>query len=47
MHGFMRKTYKKPAPAPKYISPARLPSEGFETPFERSLNPENRWVLLA
>lgn len=38
---------KKPAPAPKYISPARLPSEGFETPFERSLNPENRWVLLA
>jgi len=47
MHGFIRKTHKKPALAPKYISPAQLPLEGFETQFNRSLNPENRWVLLA
>lgn len=42
MHGFMRKTHKKPAITPKYVRPAQLPPEGFETPFERSLNPQNR-----
>lgn len=47
MHGFMNKTHKKLAPTPKYISPAQLSLEGFETPFERSLNPANRWVVLA
>jgi hypothetical protein len=47
MHGFMRKAYKKLAPTPKYVSPAQLTLEGFETPFERSLNPKNRWVVLA
>lgn len=43
----MNKTHKKLAPTPKYISPAQLSLEGFETPFERSLNPANRWVVLA
>ena len=47
MHGFMDKPYKKLAPTPKYVSPAQLTLEGFETPFDRSLNPKNRWVVLA
>lgn len=47
MHGFMNKTHKKLAPTPKYVSPAQLSFEGFETPFERSLNPASRWVVLA
>ena len=47
MHGFMSKAYKKLAPSPKYVSPAQLTLDGFETPFERSLNPQNRWVVLA
>jgi hypothetical protein len=47
MHGFMSKAHKKLAPPPKYVSPAQLTLEGFETPFERSLNPQNRWVVLA
>lgn len=38
---------KKRAPAPSYISPNQLVLEGFESPFERSLNPTNRWVVLA
>ena len=43
----MSKPHKKLAPTPKYLSPAQLTLEGFETPFERSLNPQNRWVVLA
>ena len=43
----MNKTHKKLASTPKYISPTQLSLEGFETPFERSLNPANRWVVLA
>ena len=43
----MSKAHKKLAPTPKYLSPAQLTLEGFETPFERSLNPKNRWVVLA
>jgi len=43
----MSKTHKKLAPTPKYVSPAQLTLVGFETPFERSLNPKNRWVVLA
>jgi IS5 family transposase len=47
MHGIMSKALRKLAPTPKYVSPAQLTLEGFETPFERSLNPKNRWVVLA
>ncbi len=32
---------------PDYVSPNQLTLEGFETPFEQSLNPKNRWVVLA
>jgi len=47
MHGFMNKAHRKVAPSPKYVSPSQLTLAGFETPFERSLNPKNRWVVLA
>jgi hypothetical protein len=47
MHGFMSKAHRKVAPTPKYVSPNQLTLAGFETPFERSLNPKNRWVVLA
>lgn len=38
---------KKLARTPSYISPSQLTLVGFETPFERTLNPNNRWVRLA
>ena len=47
MHGFMSKVRRKVAPTPKYVSPTQLTLAGFETPFERLLNPKNRWVVLA
>jgi len=47
MHGNMNKTHRKVAPTPQYVSPNQLTLAGFETPFERTLNPKNRWVVLA
>jgi len=43
----MTKQRKKRALVPDYLSPNQLTLEGFETPFEQSLNPKNRWVVLA
>lgn len=43
----MIKRRKKRASVPDYVSPNQLTLEGFETPFEQSLNPKNRWVALA
>lgn len=43
----MSKQRKKRASAPNYVSPNQLTLEGFETPFEQTLNPKNRWVELA
>jgi hypothetical protein len=43
----MEKAHRKHALTPKYVSPNQLTLAGFETPFERSLNPNNRWVILA
>lgn len=43
----MKKHSKKRAFAPKYVSQSQLTLDGFESPFDRSLNPENRWVQLA
>jgi transposase, IS5 family len=43
----MTKQRKKRALVPVYLSPKQLTLEGFETPFELSLNPKNRWVVLA
>lgn len=38
---------KKRAHAPEYVSPNQLSIDGFESPFDRTLNPSNRWVVLA
>jgi transposase, IS5 family len=43
----MKRHSKKRAFLQKYVSSSQLTLEGFESPFERSLNPENRWVRLA
>lgn len=43
----MQRVHKKRAPSPKYVSPNQLTLEGFESLFERTLNPKNRWVVLA
>ncbi|MDL2241735.1 hypothetical protein LJB91_02380 [Bacteroidales bacterium OttesenSCG-928-L03] len=31
----------------RYESPSQLTLAGFETPFDQSLIPKNRWVVLA
>lgn len=43
----MRKLIKKHAPTTKYVIVKQLTIEGFDTPFDRKLNPDNRWVKLA
>lgn len=43
----MTRQRKKRALVPDYLSPNQLTLEGFETPFEQTLNPKNRWVVLA
>lgn len=47
MQGKMKGTLKKRASTPQYVSPNQLVLAGFETPFEKELNPNNRWVVLA
>ena len=42
----MQNSSKRHAHTPKYLSPNQLTIAGFETPFEQSLDPENRWVVL-
>ena len=43
----MQKRPKKLASKPQYVSPKQMTLEGFETPFERHLNTDNRWVKLS
>lgn len=43
----MEKAKRKRAPTPSYISPKQLTLDAFKSPFERELNPGNRWVVLA
>lgn len=43
----MKKVTRKHAPTPIYVSPKQLTLECFKTPFERELDPRNRWVVLA
>ena len=43
----MKKNRKTCAPSPKYVSPKQIVIDGFESPFEKKLSPENRWVVLA
>jgi len=47
MHSIIQNNFKRRAHTPKYVSPSQLTIAGFETPFEHSLYPENRWVVLA
>ncbi len=43
----MKKPPKKRAPTPNYVSKNQLVLEGFESPFDKKLNSDNRWVILA
>ena len=43
----MEKAKRKHAPTPVYVSPNQLTLDAFKSPFERELNPKNRWVILA
>jgi transposase, IS5 family len=43
----MAKAHKNRASKQAYLSQTQLTLVGFETPFDRSLNPNNRWVVLA
>jgi hypothetical protein len=43
----MEKSKRKHAPTPAYLSPNQLTLDAFKSPFERELNPNNRWVVLA
>lgn len=43
----MAKANKNRASKQQYLSQNQLTLDGFETPFDRSLNPYNRWVILA
>lgn len=47
VQGKMKKTSKNRASRPKYVSTNQLTIEGFESPFDKKLNPENRWVKLS
>jgi len=47
MQGKMKRAVKKRAFTPEYLSPQQLVIEGFETPFEKELSRNNRWVVLA
>jgi IS5 family transposase len=47
VQGNMQNTSKNRAPAPKYVSTKQLSLTEFESPFERNLNPSNRWVILS
>jgi hypothetical protein len=47
VQGNMQNTSKNRAPAPKYVSAKQLSLSEFESPFERNLNPSNRWVILS
>ena len=43
----MRNSPKKCAPTPVFVSQNQLIFKGFESPFEKKLNSENGWVVLA
>jgi len=48
VQGKMKKERKSRAFNPRYESPRQLElGGGFETPFSKTLNPRNRWVVLA
>jgi hypothetical protein len=47
MQGNMKKERKSRAFNPRYESPFQGTLSGFEHPFERELDPSNRWVVLS
>lgn len=47
VQGYMTKHKKSRASRPKFVSQNQLVLAEFESPFERHLNPENRWVKLS
>jgi transposase, IS5 family len=47
MQVIMAKAQKNRASKHQYVGQDQLTIVGFETPFSRSLNPKNRWVILA
>jgi IS5 family transposase len=47
VQGKMNKTHKKCALTVPYVSQNQLVLDGFESPFDKKLNPKNRWVVLA
>jgi len=47
VQGKMNKERKSRAFNPRYESPRQLELAGFESPFSKTLNPQNRWVVLS
>ena len=47
MQGFMTTSRKKHAPRMAYVSQNQMTIAGFETPFSKNLDKNNRWVRLA
>ena len=47
VQGNMSKAKETRASKLSYVSQNQLKLEGFETPFEQNLDPENRWVIMA
>jgi hypothetical protein len=47
VQGKMKTSSKNRASRPKYVSHNQLTIDGFESPFDKKLNPENRWVKLS
>lgn len=47
MQGKIKKSRKNRASRPVYVSENQLTLAGFESPFERKLNSQNRWVKLS
>jgi transposase, IS5 family len=47
VQGKMANTRKKRALTPPFVSRNQLVLDGFESPFDKKLNPVNRWVVLA
>jgi len=43
----MQKAIRKRAATPKYVSPNQLSLEGFESPFERTLNPPKQMGSIS
>ena len=47
VQGKMKRISKNRASLPKYVNNNQLTITGFESPFDKKLNTENRWVKLS